>query len=50
MSKKFNSIYSEINPRIYMNGRKNLIQRALNNIIDNAIRYGKKINLHQKPS
>ena len=32
-------------PRIYMNGRKNLIQRSLNNIIDNSIKYAKKINL-----
>jgi len=32
-------------PRVYMNGRKNLIQRSLNNIIDNSIKYGKKINL-----
>ena len=34
-----------ITPRIYMNGRKNLIQRSLNNIIDNSIKYAKKINL-----
>ena len=32
-------------PRIYMNGRKNLIQRSLNNIIDNSIKYAEKINL-----
>ena len=32
-------------PRIYMNGRKNLIQRSLNNIIDNSIKYADKINL-----
>jgi len=32
-------------PRIYMNGRKNLIQRSLNNIIDNSIKYANKINL-----
>ena len=28
-----------------MNGRKNLIQRSLNNIIDNSIKYADKINL-----
>ena len=39
------NISKELIPRIYMNGRKNLIQRALNNIIDNSIRYAKKINL-----
>ena len=28
-----------------MNGRKNLIQRSINNLIDNAIKYAEKINL-----
>ena len=28
-----------------MNGKKNLIQRSLNNIIDNSIKYAEKINL-----
>ena len=28
-----------------MNGRKNLIQRSLNNLIDNAIKYADKVNL-----
>jgi two-component system osmolarity sensor histidine kinase EnvZ len=32
-------------PRVYMNGRKNLIQRSLNNIIDNSIKYADKTNL-----
>ena len=32
-------------PRVYMNGRKNLIKRSLNNIIDNSIKYAEKINL-----
>jgi len=40
-----NNISKELIPRIYMNGRKNLIQRSLNNIIDNSIKYAKKINL-----
>ena len=35
----------QIIPRIYMNGRKNLIQRSLNNIINNSIKYADKINL-----
>jgi two-component system, OmpR family, osmolarity sensor histidine kinase EnvZ len=39
------NISKELIPRIYMNGRKNLIQRALNNIIDNSIKYGNKIKL-----
>ena len=29
-----------------MNGRKNLIERSLNNLIDNAVKYGEKIVLH----
>tara|TARA_B110000196_G_scaffold317524_1_gene330831 strand:- start:1140 stop:1736 length:597 start_codon:yes stop_codon:yes gene_type:complete len=33
-------------PRIYMNGRKNLIQRSLNNLIDNALKYADKVDLH----
>ena len=29
-----------------MNGRKNLIERSLNNLINNSIKYAKKIELH----
>jgi two-component system, OmpR family, osmolarity sensor histidine kinase EnvZ len=39
------NISKEMTPRIYMNGRKNLIQRSLNNLIDNALKYAKKVNL-----
>jgi two-component system osmolarity sensor histidine kinase EnvZ len=39
------NISRDITPRVYMNGRKNLIQRSLNNIIDNSIKYANKINL-----
>ena len=47
ISKYDNSnISKELIPRIYMNGRKNLIQRSLNNIIDNSIKYGNKVNLN----
>ena len=44
---KYNNsnISKELTPRVYMNGRKNLIQRSLNNIIDNSIKYANKINL-----
>ena len=31
--------------RIYINGRKNLIQRCINNLIDNAIKYANKVNV-----
>ena len=40
-----NNISKELIPRVYMSGRKNLIQRSLNNIIDNSIKYANKINL-----
>ena len=40
-----NNISKDVIPRIYMNGRKNLIQRSLNNIIDNSIKFADKINL-----
>jgi two-component system osmolarity sensor histidine kinase EnvZ len=38
-------ISKELIPRVYMNGRKNLIQRSLNNIINNSIKYADKINI-----
>ncbi len=31
--------------RIYFNGRKNLIKRCINNLIDNAIKYGNKVRV-----
>jgi two-component system osmolarity sensor histidine kinase EnvZ len=37
------NISKKLISRIYMNGRKNLIQRSLNNIIDNSIKYADKI-------
>tara|TARA_B100000780_G_scaffold74270_1_gene49889 strand:+ start:152 stop:1471 length:1320 start_codon:yes stop_codon:yes gene_type:complete len=40
-----NNISKKLIPRVYMNGRKNLIQRSLNNIIDNSIKYANRINL-----
>ena len=39
------NISKKLIPRIYMDGRKNLIQRSLNNIINNSIKYAEKINL-----
>ena len=41
-----NSISRKIIPRIYMNGRKNLMRRAINNLIDNAIKYGNRIDIN----
>jgi two-component system osmolarity sensor histidine kinase EnvZ len=40
-----NNISLDLSPRIYFNGRKNLIKRCLNNLIDNAIKYGDKVNV-----
>ncbi len=39
------NISSKITPRIYISGRKNLIKRCINNLIDNAIKYAKKVNV-----
>ncbi len=45
--KKYNNknITKDIAEGIYLNGRKNLIQRCINNLIDNAIKYGDKVNI-----
>ncbi len=32
-------------PRVYINGRKNLINRCLNNLIENALKYANKIEI-----
>jgi two-component system osmolarity sensor histidine kinase EnvZ len=42
---KYNNqnLTSSINERVYLNGRKNLIKRCINNLIDNALKYGKKV-------
>ena len=39
------NISKEFKKRIYFNGRKNLIQRCINNLIDNSIKYGKKTKI-----
>ena len=36
--------------RIYFNGRKNLIKRCINNLIDNAIKYGDKVHVELSKS
>jgi two-component system osmolarity sensor histidine kinase EnvZ len=45
--KKYNSknILYDLKPRIYINGRKNLINRCLNNIIDNGLKYANKVQI-----
>jgi len=39
------NILKDFDKKIYFNGRKNLIQRCINNLIDNSLKYGKKINI-----
>ena len=45
--KKYNNknISHNLIPRIYINGRKNLINRSLNNLIDNGLKYANKVDI-----
>ena len=47
IAEKYNNdnISKILTNRIYFSGRKNLIRRCINNLIDNAIKYGKKVNI-----
>ena len=38
-------IYQKFTARVYLNGRKNLIKRCINNLIDNAIKYAEKVKI-----
>jgi two-component system osmolarity sensor histidine kinase EnvZ len=40
-----NNIIERLMPRVYINGRKNLINRCLNNILDNALKYANKVEI-----
>ena len=44
---KYNNenILTKIQSEIYINGRKNLIKRCINNLIDNSIKYANKVNI-----
>ena len=44
---KYNNkdISQDLLPRVYINGRKSLINRCLNNLIDNALKYANKVNV-----
>jgi len=44
---KYNNenIQKDLSPRAYINGRKNLINRCLNNLIDNALKYANKVEV-----
>ena len=39
------NISTELTSDIFIKGRKNLIQRCINNLIDNGIKYGDKVNI-----
>ena len=41
-------IVTDIPENIYLNGRKDLIRRSLNNLIDNSIKYGQNILISLK--
>ena len=45
--KKYNNknITSNLASDIFINGKKNLIKRCINNLIDNGIKYGEKVNV-----
>ena len=45
-----NEISTDIQERTYLDGRKNLIQRCMNNLIDNSIKYSKNILISLKKS
>ncbi len=44
---KYNNknISHNLTPRIYINGRNNLIKRCLNNLIDNSLKYADKVEI-----
>ncbi len=44
------NITSELTEEIFMNGRKNLITRCINNLIDNSIKYANKVNIQLSKS
>ena len=48
--KKYNNenISKSLSSEIYINGRKNLIKRCINNLIDNSIKYGDKVYVELK--
>jgi two-component system osmolarity sensor histidine kinase EnvZ len=44
---KYNNenISNALSTKVYFNGRKSLIRRCINNLIDNALKYGKIVNI-----
>ena len=39
------NISQDLSERIYFNGRKNLIKRCINNLVDNSLKYGNKVKI-----
>ncbi len=44
------NISTNLFPEVFINGRKNLIKRCINNLIDNAIKYGDKVKVELNKS
>ena len=42
------NIEKKIAKKIYFNGRKNLITRCINNLLDNSVKYAKKISVNSE--
>tara|TARA_B110001452_G_scaffold126856_1_gene105371 strand:+ start:189 stop:1502 length:1314 start_codon:yes stop_codon:yes gene_type:complete len=38
-------ITTELSKEVYMNGRKNLIERCINNLVNNSLKYSQKVNM-----
>ena len=47
ITEKYNNenISTKLMPRVYFNGRKNLIKRCIDNLINNSMKYAKKIDI-----
>ena len=47
IAEKYNNenISTKLMPRVYFNGRKNLVKRCIDNLINNSLKYAKKINI-----
>ena len=44
------NIISQLSTEVFINGRKNLIKRCINNLIDNGIKYGDKVKVELSKS
>tara|TARA_B100001057_G_scaffold235327_1_gene235620 strand:+ start:664 stop:1983 length:1320 start_codon:yes stop_codon:yes gene_type:complete len=47
IAKKYDNknISTDLSSEVYINGRKNLIRRCINNLVDNGIKYGDKVKI-----